>query len=345
MNRRILFIDYIYQRGHVNFNRIHIDALRSEGYDVKLVMHSDIAAQLGYPDSDYALKIPCFLKKRENRAVINRVIFVLTLLLLKLRIRFGKYSHVVVSECDEVTLGIMPPCRNMHIVCHDTATVQSRLKLHFLKRLARHNTFLVFDEYMKAPLVKNGITNVEIISHGCVQPFNPDGSVVLPQNAQAFRKLIFHPSSKADASFTNALVADSTLAGYLEANGILLLVHGNKPQTAAVSPNIRFIAGYIPTETYREIFLRADIVLLAYPRSFRNQVSGVSYECVANGKNMLVLEHPALHYCKDFYNYDPLFSDIPELVRKIRALTSSGEYRCTATRETLMPDYRKIFKQ
>ena len=37
MKGKVLFIDYVYQKGHVNFNRIHIDAIRSAGYDVKIV--------------------------------------------------------------------------------------------------------------------------------------------------------------------------------------------------------------------------------------------------------------------------------------------------------------------
>ena len=49
MKGKVLFIDYVYQKGHVNFNRIHIDAIRSAGYDVKIVLHSDIASQLDYP--------------------------------------------------------------------------------------------------------------------------------------------------------------------------------------------------------------------------------------------------------------------------------------------------------
>lgn len=91
MKGKVLFIDYVYQKGHVNFNRIHIDAIRSAGYDVKIVLHSDIASQLDYPDSDYVAKLPRFLNMRGKRAVLNRIIFTVT---------------PVVSEIQDTLLGL-----------------------------------------------------------------------------------------------------------------------------------------------------------------------------------------------------------------------------------------------
>lgn len=140
----------------------------------------------------------------------------------------------------------------------------------------------------------------------------------------------------------NSLVNSGELADFLARNDVLLLIHGDKKEGEKYPDNVRFISGFLPTALYREIFLRSDIVLIAYPSSFQNQVSGVSFECVANKKNMLVLEHPALHYCRDFYNYDPIFSTTSELVEKMGALTRDSSLQCVATPESLTPDYHKI---
>ena len=153
---------------------------------------------------------------------------------------------------------------------------------------------------------------------------------------------MFHPSSKADDTFVNSLVNSVELADFLARNDVLLLIHGDKKEGEKYPDNVRFISGFLPTALYREIFLRSDIVLIAYPSSFQNQVSGVSFECVANKKNMLVLEHPALHYCRDFYNYNPIFSTTSEQVEKMGALTRDSSLQCVATPESLTPDYHKI---
>lgn len=344
MKEKVLFVDYIYQKGHVNFNRIHIDALKAAGYDVRLVLHEDVARQLDYSPEEYDLTIPHVLNQRDNSPVLNRIIFVVTLFLIRLRVKLGGYSRVVVSCCDEVTLGLFPLCRNMYVMCHNTATVTSRVKLFFLRRLARHNTFLVFDEYMRKPLIENGISKVKVVSHGCVPPFDAADDSQLPDVAKGFSHLVFHPSSKTDTAFVDSLVADNLLARFLKENGVLLLVHGDGSKYDALPDNIRFVSGYLPMSTYRSVFMRAEIILLAYPETFQNQVSGVSFECVANRKRILVREHPALAYCRDFYNYDPIFSSVRELTEKIGELVASPELRCVASRETLTPDYVKIFE-
>lgn len=346
MKKKVLFIDYTYQKGHVNFNRIHIDAIKAAGYDVDLILHSDIALNLNYPVDEYILRLPHCLNQRDKSPILNRIVYVIILLWIKIKVfRFSKYSHVVVSSCDEPTLGLLPLCRNMYIMCHNTASVHSKVKRFFLRRLARHNTFLVFDEYMKRPLVDNGIKRVKIVSHGCVPPFKPYNGKNLPAEIKYFDKVIFHPSSKADSSFVESLVTDKALCELLHKKNVLLLIHGKKNKDWKLSDNIRFLAGFLPTDEYQAVFQRADVILLAYPSSFQNQVSGVSYECVANRKKILVREHPALTYCRDFYNYDPIFGSNECLIKKLDMLTSDdSNFQCIVSAEALTPDYNKIFE-
>lgn len=347
MKQKILFVDYTYQKGHVNFNRIHIDAIKAAGYDVDIVLHSKIAANLNYPAEDYVLKLPDCLRQRDRKPILNRIVYIIILLWIKIKVfRFSKYAHVVVSSCDEPTLGLLPLCQNMYIMCHNTASVYSKVKRFFLKRLSRQNTFLVFDEYMKDPFIKYGITNVKIVSHGCVPPFEPCREESLPAEIKGFRKVVFHPSSKADTSFVESLVADKNLCDYLQKEDILLLIHGQKEEKWSLSDNIRFITGFMPTDVYHAVFMRADVILLAYPSSFQNQVSGVSFECVANKKNILVRDHPALTYCRDFYNYDPIFHNNEELLWKIRGLNESApDYKCVVSAKDLAPNYKEIFER
>ncbi len=346
MKQKVLFVDYTYQKGHVNFNQIHIDAIKEAGYDVDIVLHSDIAACLNYSEKDYVLRLPNSLRQRNNSPILNRIVYIIILLWIKIKVfRFSKYAHVVVSSCDEPTLGLFPLCRNMYIMCHNTASVHSKVKRFFLKRLSRHNMFLVFDEYMKTPFIKYGITNVKIVSHGCVPPFNAYSEKDLPEEIKGFRKAIFHPSSKADTSFVKSLVANTELCDFLQKENILLLIHGKKEEVGNLSGNIRFISGFMPTEVYHAVFMRADVILLAYPSSFQHQVSGVSFECVANKKNILVREHPALNYCKDFYNYDPIFSNNKELLQKLRNMNyHPSDYKCVVYAKDLIPNYKEIFE-
>ena len=78
MRKKVLFIDYILEKGHVNFNHIHIDALKRNGFDVYLILHQDIADLLPYDTNQYVAIIPPFLRKREGHPLLNRIIFLLS---------------------------------------------------------------------------------------------------------------------------------------------------------------------------------------------------------------------------------------------------------------------------
>ena len=100
---------------------------------------------------------------------------------------------------------------------------------------------------------------------------------------------------------------------------------------------------YLKENDYQGLFKRANIILLAYPNSFKYQVSGVSYECVANNKKMLVLKNPSLSYCIYFYNYDIFFENANDVIRHIIKMKNhSKDYKCTASPKDLSPNYSII---
>ena len=344
MNRlKILYVNYMLQPGHINFDQIQVSALLSEGHDVQLVMHRDIARKLQFASDRYALILPRWFASDTKNPLQNRFFFLLTLLYIKLKIDFRQYDQVIVSNTDEITLGLIPLCRHMGLICHANAgNFWSKVKSHFLHRLARHNFFIVFNSRMQKPFLEHGITDVFILSHGCPPPFRPTPGIKLPTDCSGYDMVIFHPSMNPDPRFINELITDRPLLQLLEEKNILLITH----HATALPPSrhIFNITQYLPKEQYQQLFVRADIILTAYPESFSYQVSGVSYECVANGKKMLIRQNPSLAYCKDFFNYDPFFSNVQDLCQKILFLYAHAEAKCTQTGPDLVPDYSEILQ-
>lgn len=343
MKRTVLFIDYAYQQGHVNFNKIHIDALRADGYDVKIVLHRDIMKRLPYREDDYALILPNLLKLRDGHALINRISFILSLLLIKIVVRVRNFDNVVVSYCDEVTLGLLPLCRNMYIICHNNAaSFKNNIKRYFMQRLSKHNRFIVFNEEMSKPFRCQGINDVRVVSHGCVPPFTMKPDIQLPLNISSYDKVIFHPSPKPDVDFVKRLVLNASLNKFLHDSNTLLILR-NMPCGVSETSNIKFINEYLSQGQYQNLFLLSDVILLAYPPTFEYRVSGVSFECVANEKKMLIKANHAFDYCRDFLNYDPMFSDADELCVKLDYLFHNPDPMCKAVKDGLKPDYKRIF--
>jgi len=339
---KVLYINYIYQKGHLNFDRIHIDALIKQADDVKIVLHQKIAEQLPYPRERYALIIPSWLDHDSPNGFINRLFYLATLLYLKIRLPFNDYNKVILSSMEEISLGLISLCRNKHIVCHDNARNWGRgIKGFFLRLIARKNSFIVFNSNMAEPFRKNGPC-YHIISHGCVHPYTLDNiDEFLPIDLSHYDTVILHPSNRPNEQFINTLKESASFQEFLATNNILLILRSLKPQEN-ISNNIIYINHYLTFLHYKALFLKSDIILMAYPDDFTYRVSGVSFECVANNKLLLIKKNAALSYCRNYYNYDPIFSDIAQLQERIAYLKNNNNARCIVNSTDLTPDYTQL---
>lgn len=355
---KILYVDYFQKDGHINFNRIHIDALRKAGHTVDLVLHKEIAEHLPYPDEDYALLLPRFLRFRPGKPLANRFVFLLALLYIRMHIRVKKYDKVFLGCIDEISYSMLPLCRTSYIYAHgngrflpaeDGSFTSGATKYRSMKKLAGKSTFIVFNDYMAEPFFRSGFSNVKIISHGCVPPFSPVSDKVLegfPLHITPEKKIIFHPSGKCNDDFVRSALADTNLHTFLCRNNIYIILR-NRPVWAKnvdIPQNILFVDGFLSDDFYRALFLRADAILMCYPHTFHHQVSGVSYECAANGKLILALDTPPLRYIRDWFNYDPLFTDTSSFAERLQFLCADHtECKLTVTAQALMPDYTNFF--
>ena len=137
------------------------------------------------------------------------------------------------------------------------------------------------------------------------------------------------------------LLKDTDLQDFLKRENILLILR-NHPEGKTEIGNIRFINHYLTQSQYQQLFLQADTILLAYPPQFRFQVCGVSFECVSNHKKVLIFHNPSLNYCRQFYNYDPIFDNIGQMCQLLKQLSEDSSLQCVATAEKLRPDYTQI---
>ena len=342
---RILYINYMKQYGHLNFDHIHIDALMSAGHDVHLIMPKKLAEKMNRPYDMYEWIIPDWMNFYCKSGVINRLFFILILLLIRIKTKFSKYDVCVFSNTDEISLGLVRLPIKEYLICHTNASdFSSMIKHYFLKSLASKNDFIVFNERMKQVFVDDGIENVHIVSHGCMPPFDKCTLNDLPKELSMHRHIVFHPSSKPEPKFLADITSNKRLHKFLIDNDVII-VFRNKPAGIVDIPNIVYINRYLSTDEYRGAFLKSDVILLAYPKEFVYSVSGVSFECVSNRKNILLLNNPSLEYCRKFYNYDPFFKNTDELCDKLECLLSHpNDNHCIVEIDNLRPDYHNIFQ-
>lgn len=338
--KKVIYVNYMKQFGHINFDQIHIHALLEQGFDVKVVMHYDIAKKMNLSKELYALILPTFLGYECKSGMINRLLYFMTLIYIKLHINFSKYDYSIISNFDEISLSVVPLARKMYMFCHGNCRdLENNIKFFFLKHLSKHHEFIVFSDEMQKPFKDKGFCNIHVISHGCIPPFTENVmSHDFYNMLNKYDFVVFHPSPKSDINFLKTIYSKE-YNDILNRNNILLLLR-NSPFEDKGYSNIRFINTYLKENDYQGLFTRANIILLAYPKSFKYQVSGVSYESISNQKNMLVLQNPSLNYCKKYYNYNLFFSNAKEAIDKIIEMKkNSFSYQCIINLKDLAPNY------
>jgi hypothetical protein len=329
------------QYGHVNFDRIQITALKSTGNTVRLIMHYQIAKELGFPSTDYEFVIPKILGINSKISIFNRFVYLITLLYIKVRVSFDNYDKVIISNLDELTLGILPLCKGMYLFCHRNASdLDIFIKKYFMKRLSIKNKFIVFNEDMKVPFILNNISNLFVVSHGCNPPYESSADKLSIDIAK-YDFVIFHPSAKIEGKFLEELKGNTKLHKFLKDRNYALVIRDKQAEISECD-NIIVLHHYLDTEQYQAMFLVSNVILLVYPETFKYQVSGISYECFANGKNLLIYDNPSLKYCNGYYNYNPTFSTIEQLCKKIDYLHIHASATCVVNADMLKPDYSSI---
>lgn len=338
---KILYINYMYQKGHINFDKIHIKALENAGFDVWLIVPSRIKKFFSPSSYKCLFTIPKWLCPKNASPLLNRIVYILTLLYIKFKINRSQYNHIFISNFDEITLGLVPIGKQMYLYCHNTANnFGSKLKAFFIRRLAKDNHFVVFNNEMAKGFYKEGIEDVQVVSHGCVPPF-PNGEPLKLKVDVDYRRIIFMPSERTSSVFLQDFLMNEEFIHFFEQNKILIVVR-NYHQNL-ISDFIHPINHYLSTSEYRSMFLQSDFILIAYPDDFGYRVSGISFECVANKKNLLYLANDSLKYCKSFFNYNPEFKNITELISKLETFDYKNN-KCIVDEDALIPDYSWLTK-
>lgn len=340
-SNKVLYINYMFQKGHINFDKIHIKALENAGFEVWLIIPSRLKKD--FPSSSYKclLTIPALLSPQNASPPLNRIAYLLTLLYIKLTIKRSLFRYVFISNFDEITLGLVPIGKQMYLYCHNTANnFSSRIKAFFIRRLANNNYFIVFNKEMAQAFYREGIEDVKIVSHGCIPPFPTTKPLMLTINVD-YNRLIFMPSERTSTSFLKDYLQNEAFIHFIEKNKILIVVRNFHRDST--SKYIHPINRYLSNDEYIFLFSNSDFILIAYPLNFGYRVSGVSFECVANKKNLLYLVNSSLDYCKHFYNYNPEFKSLEELISKIENFDYINNH-CIVDENSLKPDYSWLTK-
>lgn len=330
IHMKILYIDNTDNKGHVNFNMIHMRAIsKNQCNDVDAVFNYKFSSKYHIPDSIENISVlflPSVLCRSFKSKFLRRLNSVFQLWYIYLRFRIVKYDLVVLSVYDPIVLFFAGYTSRFIIFNHNNIShLSNSLKLFFTKLISKKCLHLVFNEDMRLGL-KKYIPNakIRVISHGCIDPYIPENRAKkLFEN----KKVIFCPStSSVDSDFIHALLNDRRLNEFLLVQNLQIVIKSTKHKYKE-NENVTFMSRYLTDSEYQSLFCNSLAILIPYCDTFEYRTSGVLFECFANNKPFIASKIPSLEIYSTYARYNPYFKTVQDLILNLEELIAfKGEY-------------------
>jgi hypothetical protein len=347
LGRRILYIDPLIQVGHVNFNNIYIRALIEAGFKIDFIFAKGYGEKLDLGFGNVIYSIPHFLLKNIYGGLGNRLAYFFVLILIRLKVNFKRYELVVFSSFEEISF-YFSGISNCYLINHINVSegYESSLKFYFLHRVLIKNTLIVLDRETEQLLKSKNNYKIIFQPHGLAKAKSEQiiekTTSELVLKIKRFDKIIFSPSdSSSDKEFLKTLLDDSEFLNFLISENILFVYKGNLINKYN---NVLQLNFFLDTSTYDYLFLKSNIILIAYPKNFRYRVSGVLLESITNNKPCLMSDIESIRAFAEYFTYNPFYTDINTLIYKIKnLLTEVNTKKFYKNLDSLEPNFRDCF--
>jgi len=320
---KLLYVDPLSPNGHINFNRIFIEALNLTFKTIHFAFRENYSKNLNVDNMQKVYSIPGkYYKKRKNKIATRFALFRI-LQFIKNECNLNEYDYIIFASYEEISLYLSFIKKPLILINHNNISgLDNKIKLFFFKKIAKNNVNIIFENYMKEFLETKGVKNTYVIHHGIPPAYNSnilEDSSLREQyeNIERYDNVIFCPSSSSvDKIFLNEIKSNQKFNKFLEINNILLIIKDNT--NVKKMNNIFVINNYLSDIQYQYLFLKSNFILIPYPKTFSYRVSSVLFEAIANRKMCLLSNIQALNIYKKYFNYNPYFNDVDELIIRIK---------------------------
>ncbi|MDM8336360.1 hypothetical protein [Mediterranea massiliensis] len=316
MKAKILYIDPIYQPGHINFNQIYINYLYKEGYSIDFFFINDYAKKLSLKAESKVFSIKSEFLTRRYNPLFNRFLYLYTLLYIRYKVNIKEYDYLLFSSYEEISF-FFSFFSGVYIINHvNLQKIHSPIKKVFITQVFKKNNPIVLSKE-SYNLVRNNFAYKRLIlsRHGLLPPFSIDcQDSRFAALVSKYKHVIFSPSdNSSDFQFLRKLLSSEAFLQYLQRENILFVVRTKEKIVCSIN-NILCISHYLDEKDYRFLFLKSDVIVIIYPHNFIYRVSGVLFECFSNMKMCLLSDIDSFREYSSFFKYNPYFGNTEELI-------------------------------
>ena len=295
----ILVIDYLGEKGHRKFNRIHFETIESLGNEIFYVGREGQFPGLLKENNN--LIIPeFFYKKRIMSSLLSRIAMIRCLLWIKKRVTF-KYDCIIIPTYDALSVGSIYYDKPVIVINHNNVgQLNNFIKKTVTKWVTSKMIHVVLNRDMEKRL-KNILPKAKIffIPHG----YYPIGKVLKPTFITGDQRFIICPINRNyDPSYTSSLFSSPEWNKFLQDNRIEMYV--KKGIVDNSSERIHIIDNNLSLEEYEYLIKNSISVILPYDERFKYRCSGIFFECIAADKPIVLSDIEAFN---EYHNVSGIF--------------------------------------
>ncbi|MPL94717.1 hypothetical protein SDC9_40872 [bioreactor metagenome] len=339
---RILYIDNISPIGHVQYNRINLEALCKIG-NVFTAMRKGYFEKIGSSGSNKLIEIPDSLYmpiEHKWKFLIYRILRRITgydsetqgtLKYVRDRVE-DNWDAVIISHMEPKSLSKMDPLKNVYAVCHQYNSlintgvrfVKKNNRIKYTIDVGNRYTIIALSDSMMKGIKNLKVSNVKMVPHGFL-PINEniDSKIFDKLHILRDKKLLFIPSYNHKADLNSYFYDSREFDTFLEQNDFYLVIKDKNGKSN--NQNVKVINSWLSESDYQSLFLSSFCVILPYDNNTSYRESGVIMECFANNKLCLRLDTPSLHVYDQYFNYESYFSDISSLKERLLSIEDATQ--------------------
>lgn len=296
---RLVIFDTIFPVGHKDLNSKLID----------LLSHFTDLTVLNKPGY-YTNKYPSNVKICTNKLLLslnsniflNQCYQVWNFLMGFLSVLFVKYDKILFFTFDTVGFAIgrfLFFRKDMYLFHHrNTAELENRYKKKIFLSYANSVNHIVFTDFIKDYLVNElhiSPHRVFVLPHPLILPEREDTQINSSDNTNAFVGLGYAN----DEQLIKRIVEKESKEHLLEKNGIRLILRSKEWNYD--SNAIKILKGHLQREEYDRYFYSAKAILVLYPESYKNRMSGAIMDAFNHKKTVIGTKVPIVSYFSENY--------------------------------------------
>lgn len=305
-----VFVEPIYYSGHVGFVAGYLSNqdINESLYVLPILYKSHLIPSLIERSVFYETKY----YQGSLSGIKNRLIFVRNYWRIKQLLKSVQYNEIEFLSFDEITFGLLG-IKNCKLILHNNLakSVNSFVKMFFLKRLSRNNVMLSLDLRQREFVIKNLDGHSIEISH--------PKRLLKNLRPNIFDKpyLLFINSLSTDKGLLTAILCSKDFIDYISKNGLLIIVKGNC-LNVRVPYEIEYINDFLEDDSYDSLLLNSECLILTYTSDFRLRFSSVVYNCLYNNARFVVNNVvEGMISEREFGRRIPLFKSTKDLIQQI----------------------------